>query len=103
MLGLFSVGVGGGGGALQIHFVNSCRPHPDCAVTDDRKDRRFETDIFLILILSEQVLGTQIKLISRAPAIQDPSLKGNLVDVCVQIPVDSHVKNVPWITSATIN
>ena len=82
---------GGGGGGLQIHFINSCRPHADCSVTADRKDTDFlRLTSFFILILSEQVLGTQIKLIARAPAIQDPSLKGNLVNVCVQIPVDSH-------------
>ena len=29
---------GGGGGPLLLHFVNSCPPDADCAVTADRKD-----------------------------------------------------------------
>ena len=51
------------------------------------------------------LLKTKIKLISGELAIQDPSFNGSRVglDVCFQIPVRYHAKNVSLITSATIN
>ena len=35
---VFCVFFFGGGGPLLLHFVNSCPPDADCAVTADRKD-----------------------------------------------------------------
>ena len=51
-----------------------------------------DTDLWrlTIFISRKQFLGTHIELISRAPAIQDPSMNGSLVDVCFQIPVYNH-------------
>ena len=82
-----------------LHFVNSCPPDADCAVTADRK----VTDVSRLTSSLSSFFGTQIKVIAREAAFQDPSLNGNLVDVCFQILVDNDAKNVSWIAAATIS
>ena len=83
---------------LQLHFVNTCRPNADGALTADSKD----TDVSRLTSSSLNSFWGH-KLTAREAAIQDPNLNGNLVDVCFLILVDNHATNVPRITSTTIS